>query len=396
MMRVLPRASLWGLAAARRLCTAAAKKHVQMEVTPSGVAILRLDCQGEKQNTLSEALVVHAARCDDDALPAQHFAITPCLPRVPCACLTSTLASLCQDDFDACLTRFEEDATIKAAVLISGKKDSWVAGANIKMIEKLTDATAATEAARTGQSAFDRIADFQSKKPMVAAIDGACLGGGLELALACGYRMATSSPKTVLGVPEVMIGLLPGSGGTQRLPRLIGAAAALDLMLTGKQLKADRAKKLGLVDAVVDSHALERSAIATAEQLATGALKPRARKLGWMDWALEKTALGRKVLFDQAEKKVTKQTKGRYPAPYAILECTRTGLESGHAVGSKVERERFGELAVTSEARALRGLFFGQTDAKKNLCAAHGSRLRPRPRAPPAPCRASLARLPTP
>ena len=109
------------------------------------------------------------------------------------------------------------------------------------MIENLTDATAATEAAGLGQAACDRIAAL--KKPMVAAIDGSCLGGGLEVALACGFRVATSSPKTVLGVPEVMIGLLPGSGGTQRLPKVVGAASAMTLMLTGQQLKAERAKK---------------------------------------------------------------------------------------------------------------------------------------------------------
>jgi len=313
---------------ARLLSTAS--QNIQMEVTPSGIAILRLDCQGEKQNTLSDTLV---------------------------------------DDFKASLQRFEEDPAIKAAVLISAKKDSWIAGANIKMIEKIaqSDSAAATEAAKMGQDAFDRISN--GRKPMVAAIDGACLGGGLELALACSYRVATSSAKTVLGVPEVMIGLLPGSGGTQRLPKLVGAANALDLMLTGKQLKADRAKKLGLVDLVVDPNALERNAVATAEQLAAGTLKPRERKLGWTDWFLEKTPIGRKVMFDQASKKVTKQTKGKYPAPFKILEAAKAGLEGGHVTGSKVERDNFGSLATTSESRALRGLFFGTTECKKNVFA---------------------------
>ena len=115
-----------------------------------------------------------------------------------------------------------------------------------------------------GQVVMNRVANMQSKKPWIAAIDGACLGGGLEMALACSYRVATASPKTVLGLPEVMLGLLPGSGGTQRLIPLVGAQKGLDLMLTGKQLKADRAKKMGLVDHVVDAHALERSAVATA------------------------------------------------------------------------------------------------------------------------------------
>jgi enoyl-CoA hydratase/long-chain 3-hydroxyacyl-CoA dehydrogenase len=276
-----------------------------------------------------------------------------------------------QDEFDAILKETETNDKIKASILISGKKDSWIAGANIKMIEKLakSDAQGATDAAGTGQAACDRMAALGKKKPLVAAIDGACLGGGLEVAMACAYRVASSSPKTALGVPEVMIGLLPGSGGTQRLPQIVGAAKSLDLMLTGKQLKAERAKKMGLVDLVVDPAALERTALSAAEQLAAGSLKPRTRKLGWMDWFLEKTSIGRKVMFDKAEKTVTKQSKGKYPAPYKILECVKTGLESGHEAGSKVERENFGQLAVTPEAKALRGLFFGTTECKRNAYA---------------------------
>ena len=117
-----------------------------------------------------------------------------------------------------------------------------------------------------------------------------------------------------------MLGLLPGAGGTQRLPRLVGAQTAIQMMLTGQQVKPDKAKKMGLVDAVVDPNALERSAIATALDAASGKTKPRQRKLGWMDWFLEKTPPGRKLLFDQATKAMLKQTKGNYPAPPAILE----------------------------------------------------------------------------
>ena len=107
-----------------------------------------------------------------------------------------------------------------------------------------------------GQLVMNRVSDMQKRKPWIAAIDGACLGGGLEMAMTCSQRIATSNSKTVLGLPEVMLGLLPGWGGTQRLPKIVGAANALDLMLTGKMLKADRAKKMGLVDLVVDPSAL--------------------------------------------------------------------------------------------------------------------------------------------
>jgi len=184
--------------------------------------------------------------------------------------------------------------------------------------------------------------------------------------MTCTQRIATHNSKTVLGVPEVMLGLLPGWGGTQRLPKIVGAANALDMMLTGKMLKADRARKIGLVDIVVDSNALERTAVASAEQLITGASKPKLRKLGWMDWFLEKTSIGRSVMFKKVAEKVEKQTKGKYPAPPAIIECVQTGLQSGHADGSRKEAELFGKLSQSRESASLRGIFYGQTECKKN------------------------------
>jgi len=300
---------------------------LKMEVTESGVAMLRIDCPGEKQNTLSGEMI---------------------------------------DEFNHVVERVETDPSIKAAVLISSKKDSWIAGANIKMLESLESAEGATTVAHEGQIAFDRIEKMQSKKPWVAAIDGSCLGGGLEMALTCKHRVVTSSSKSVLGLPEVMLGLLPGCGGTQRLPKLVGAASALDMLLTGKTIKPDRARKMGLVDYVVDPNALERTAIATALNAANGSLKPKVRKLSWFDWFLEKTPPGRSLMFSQATKKMEKATKKKYPAPPAILECAKAGLESGHAAGSKAERELFGMLSATNESAALRGLFFGQTESKKN------------------------------
>lgn len=260
----------------------------------------------------------------------------------------------------------ETDPNIKAAVLISDKKDSWIAGANIKMIESLTTAEAACETAQMGQRVMDRIEAMQSKTPWVAAIDGACLGGGLEVAMSCAHRIVTTSPKTVLGLPEVQLGLLPGSGGTQRLPKLVGMMTALDMMLTGKNIKPPKAKKMGLVDLVVDPAALERNAVLFAEQAAAGINKPRVRKLSWMDTILEKTPFGRNMMFKQAKATVLKQTKGKMPAPLTILEVAKAGLESGHTAGSKVEAEGFGMLAATPESKALRGIFFGLTATKKH------------------------------
>ena len=195
------------------------------------------------------------------------------------------------------------------------------------MLSALESAEAAENVAGIGQRQMDRIASMQKTTPWVAAIDGACLGGGLEVAMSCAHRVATSSSKTVLGLPEVMLGLLPGSGGTQRLPKLVGAQEALGMVLTGKTIKPAKAKKMGLVDDVVDPNALERVALAMAAEAAAGKIKPKSRKPGWMAWLLEKTSAGREVMFRQAAKTVEKNAKGKYPAPVAILECVRSGME---------------------------------------------------------------------
>lgn len=149
-------------------------------------------------------------------------------------------------------------------VFISAKPDNFIAGADINMIGNCKTAQEAEALARQGQQLMAEI--HALPVPVIAAIHGACLGGGLELALACHGRMCTDDPKTVLGLPEVQLGLLPGSGGTQRLPRLIGVSTALEMILTGKQLRAKQALKLGLVDDVVPHSILLEAAVELGEE----------------------------------------------------------------------------------------------------------------------------------
>lgn len=270
------------------------------------------------------------------------------------------------DAFESVLTAIEQDASIRAVVVRSGKK-SFIVGADAAMIDQVTSAQEAEQLARRGQEGFDRLE--ASKKPIIAAIHGEALGGGLELALACHGRVASAHPKTKLGLPEVQLGLLPGAGGTQRLPRLIGAQAALDLMLTGRHVGAKRAAKLGLVDEVVPEAILVETAIAHARRHLEG--KAGKRKGGFdrdelLEMALADNPLGRKVLFDQAKKPVMKKTRGNYPAPLRILEVVKTGLEKGFAKGLAAEARAFGELAMTPESAALRSIFFAHTALKKD------------------------------
>lgn len=138
------------------------------------------------------------------------------------------------------IDRIEQDEGVKAVVLMSGKPNSFIAGADITMLEKCKTAADAEKLSRDGQIQYERLE--KSKKPIVAAIMGTCMGGGLELALACHYRIAVKDPKTQMALPEVMLGLLPGAGGTQRLPRLISVQNAFNMMLTGTKHCAFRAR----------------------------------------------------------------------------------------------------------------------------------------------------------
>lgn len=194
------------------------------------------------------------------------------------------------NEFEKVVQEIETNPSIKAAVLISGKPGCFIAGADITMLENCKTPQEATNLSHSCQLLLDRIE--RSSKPVVAAINGVALGGGLEVALACHYRIATKDKKTSVGLPEVMLGLLPGGGGTQRLPKLTSVPTALDLELTGKNVKADKAKKLGIVDLLVDPlgpglqsaesntiEYLEYTAIQAAKDLASGKLK-----VSWFVW----------------------------------------------------------------------------------------------------------------
>lgn len=284
----------------------------------------------------------------------------------------NTLKEDFTQEFAEAFAHLEKDASVKAVVFASGKKDSFIAGANIDMLDACASVADAEKLSRDGQRAMNRIADFS--KPVVAAIHGACLGGGLEVALACHARVASDSHKTKLGLPECQLGLLPGAGGTQRLPALIGVQAALDLLLTGKQVDGKKAKKLGFVDEVVPAAILLDVAVKHAEKLAKEGhhKKPPSffEQLGdkeaLAELALAHNPLGRKVLFDQARKALHKKTRGNYPAQDRILDVVKAGLEKGLEGGLDAEAKAFGELVMSAESKALRSIFFATQALKKD------------------------------
>ncbi|MCB0560854.1 MAG: enoyl-CoA hydratase/isomerase family protein [Lewinellaceae bacterium] len=263
--------------------------------------------------------------------------------------------------FDALMDKIEGDPEILAAVFISKKAD-FMAGADIKAfaIEKEGDFRPFQE---QGHRALDRIE--QCRKPFVSAVHGTAFGLGTELSLACHARIATRSSRTKFALPEVKLGLLPGGGGTQRLPRLIGIQKALDMMLAGKNIFAYRAQKMGLVDELTEEGKLHQAAVLMARRLLKKPME-RPSKLSLAEKLLEGNPLGRKILFSQARKMAYQRSQGNYPAIPAIIDCVETGIEKGLKAGYEKELELFEKLMLTPESAALRALFFAMADNKKN------------------------------
>ncbi len=266
-------------------------------------------------------------------------------------------------ELESLLDSLGRDSDVGAVVLISGKQDNFIAGADINEFVALETQEDALALIHRGQELINRFENLG--KPVLAAIHGACLGAGLEAALACTYRIATDHPKTILGLPEVQIGILPAAGGCQRLPRLIGTRAALDIILPGKRVAAGRAFKLGMVDELVPPDSLDDASMAAARRLG-GGWRPKRSGGGVMGALLDKNALGRRIVFARARKAVLKKTGTHYPGPLAALDAVEHGLKHGVKAGLEREALHFAELAVGDVSRNLMRIFFANTALKKD------------------------------
>jgi 3-hydroxyacyl-CoA dehydrogenase/enoyl-CoA hydratase/3-hydroxybutyryl-CoA epimerase len=247
-------------------------KHWTLARLPDGLAQLTLDRAGASANTLSADVLV---------------------------------------ELNEALDELDRDPP-KGLVIASGKSNGFIAGADVEEFRQVRDEAGAVAIVRRGWDTFERLAAV--RYPTLALVRGFCLGGGLELALACRYRVVVDEPGTKLGLPEVMLGIVPGWGGIRRLPKLIGAPAAFDLLLTGRAIDARRAKRLGLADECVPARIMHNAA--------RGVLLARRppRKLAF-PLSLTLSPLVRPLLAAQARKQVSKRARREhYPAPYAILE----------------------------------------------------------------------------
>ncbi len=252
-------------------------------------------------------------------------------------------------ELEAILERIEISKP-KAVVIRSGKSAGFVAGADIKEFQEFDAKGTVIDAIRRGQLVFERL--HRLPCPTVAAIHGHCMGGGTELALACTYRVATSDDSTRIGLPEVKLGIFPGWGGSVRLPRLVGAPAAMDMMLTGRALRASNARAIGLVDKVVEPAVLLDTAIALAQRGTSRPLKQRAlaRVTNW--WP------SRQVLAPMLAKQVARKAKkAHYPAPYALIDTWKRGGSNTDAQ-LKSEARAVVKLASGPTARNLIRVFF--------------------------------------
>ena len=268
------------------------------------------------------------------------------------------------DEFDALISQIETDSNIGAAVLISRKEDSFIAGADIEQFLGMAGTGQAAVMSRRGNQLLQRLATLAT--PTVAAINGAALGGGLEVALACDYRIITDHPKTQLGLPEVQLGLLPAGGGTQRLPRLIGLQRALGLLLTGKNVYPRQALRLRLADVLTPAPNLLSTARQVAERLSKEGSLGRRPRPPWWSRLLESSRPGRSLILKAAARSAGKKTRGNYPAPERILECVRVGLNRGLEAGFEDEARAFEDLMASPESRQLVNLFFALNRSKKH------------------------------
>jgi len=300
------------------------KKKILQTETVENVAIITLDTPGETVNKLNEQLI---------------------------------------DEFSDLLDKLGSDDSVEGTLLISGKENNFIAGADIEMFKTRDTAEELSELSWTGHEILLRVENFD--KPVVVGIHGSCMGGGTELALASHYRIVSDHKSTKIGLPEVKLGLLPGMGGTQRLPRLIGIQKALPYLLTGKNMYSYQAGKTGFADEVVHQYALKEAGIKAVKKLKNEKVShPDKRSV--VEKISESNALGRSIIFNEARKRTQKETRGNYPAPPKIIDSVEFGYKHGFEEGLKNESKLFGELAVTSESRALVQLFFAMNGSKKN------------------------------
>ena len=292
-------------------------RHWKTELRPDGVLVLSFDREGESVNTFGQGVLI---------------------------------------ELNSLLERIALEPP-KALVLRSAKEKGFIAGADIREFQEFDAKGTIGDSIRRGQNLFQRIAELPF--PTVAAIHGFCIGGGTEISLACRYRVASNDASTKIGLPEVMLGIVPGWGGSARLPQLVGAPAAMDMMLTGRSLSASAARAIGLVDKVVDPAGLIEAAAALVLK---GVERPFKQR--FMAWATNTWPARQLIAPKMIKMTARKARKEHYPAPYALIETWRRSAGNGIRARLDAERKAVVKLAATPTARNLTRVYFLQERLK--------------------------------
>ncbi|MCP3674305.1 MAG: fatty acid oxidation complex subunit alpha FadJ, partial [Gammaproteobacteria bacterium] len=306
-------------------------KSFNAEILEDNIAVVCMDIPGEKQNTLRGEFTEEINKILDEL----------------------------------------DSKSLSGIILTSGKKNSFVVGADINMLSSMQTKEQILEVTSAGYAVFNRIEQLTT--PIVAEIHGTCMGGGLELALACHGRVCSNHPSSILALPEVQLGLLPGGGGTQRLPALIGVTEALGMMTTGRNVRSSKALKMGLVDDVTDPVNLRGASLRLLKALSKNSDSEQSFEMSsllsikaWQTLLFEKNQAGLNFLFQQARKKAFAKTRGNYPAVEKIIDCVEDWSTGKKELGYKTEAQSFAELVLSPEAKNLIGLFFAITELKKD------------------------------
>ena len=304
-------------------------ENLKVELRPGGIALLWVDVPGRKFNVFNRRVL---------------------------------------SDLDQALDTLASDRSVRLLVAVSRKESGFFAGADLREFTAVQSPADAMALSAAGQRLFDKVAGFPV--PTVAVIHGPCLGGGLEFALACDYRVAVDQPGTQLGLPELKLGLIPAWGGTQRLPRVVGIERAMQVILQLRQVNAPDALRWGLVDAVEGSQdgALALIFGSFGERMSKQGKRPKEKPpvRTWRQRLLEATPAGRWLLFRTTQRIMRRRLPDDMPAPLEALQAIRVGLRKGLAAGLTFEREAVGRLATTNACRNLITLFFLMENARKS------------------------------
>lgn len=282
------------------------------------------------------------------------------------------------------MTRLKEiledlkNSSYKAVVIISRKKKIFIAGADIDEIKNMKSTEDFRQAVEAGQGIMNMIEDLPM--PVIAAIHGACVGGGCELAMACDYRIASEDKSTKIGLPEIKLGIIPGFGGCVRMPRVIGVMNALDIILAGKTVVPYKALKIGLIDKMVHPSILEGEALKMAEKVIAEGGKKRRKKYKGKN-LVEKamlSPLGLPIVFSKAKETIMKQTHGHYPAPLVALDAIKKMQGKGREQSLIIEADGFCQVAGGDISRNLVNLFFMMEAVKKKTGVADPN-IKPKP-----------------